>query len=98
MPSQVNEISPMLPPEQNTSPFKNELSENHIGMPTPSVNGIKNMVVRNKKTVSLVIDQDYKNRNFSNDDITMQPLKKLLLNSEEKLYRQNDSQIAEDYV
>ncbi|XP_065206549.1 secretin receptor-like isoform X2 [Planococcus citri] len=94
---QTNEVSPMLG-EEKTSPFKSDERNNHIRLIDPSVNGIKNVVIRNKKSVSLVTDQNYKNKNFSNEDLTMLPMKKPLIGSNEKLYRESDSQIAEDYV
>lgn len=84
--------------EEKTSPFKNDEKNNHIRLIDPSANGIKNVVIRNKKSVSLVTDQNYRNKNYPNDDVTMLPMKKPLIGSNEKLYRENDSQIAEDYV
>ena len=88
----------MLGEEKSTSPFKNDEKNNHVRLIDPSANGIRNVVIRNKKSVSLVTDQNYKNKNFSNDDLSMLPMKKPLIGSNEKLCRENDSQIAEDYV
>lgn len=102
VPQQGNEISPMLFRYSDMSPLEQEEPrELQCESPTAPLNGIMNLIVRSKKSVTLIADQNstLRGRNADmTDGITLKPLiNTSFTNGSDTVYL-NDNQTAEDYV